>query len=70
MMIMISKNYRAFPGPHKMTLLPQFFFDSLLLERQGKVLSMLAEEDLERVGAFYKSNSQQFDFLQYIITVL
>ena len=46
------------------------FFDSLLVERQGKVLSMLAEEDLERVGAFYKSNSQQFDFLQYIITVL
>lgn len=39
------------------------FFDSLLVVRQEKVLSMLSEEDLEKVGAFYKNNSSQYDFL-------
>ena len=40
------------------------FFDSLLVDRQESVLSMLAEEDdVVQVGIFYRNNYQQYDFL-------
>ncbi len=41
------------------------FFDSLLVDRQEAVLSSLAEEeDLDAIGAFYRENSGQYDFLR------
>ena len=40
------------------------FFDSLLVDRQESVLSMLSDEDdIFKVGIFYRNNSQQYDFL-------
>ena len=44
------------------------FFDSLLVDRQESVLSMLAEEeDVVQVGIFYRNNYQQYDFLHDVL---
>lgn len=44
------------------------FFDSLLVSRQEKVLTLLSETDeLDRVGEYYRENGNDMDFLRPIL---